>query len=62
MSLPPEESEAEADVELTPEEIEGLRAALGEIDRGETFALEDVMDELREELAALEQVRNRRAG
>ena len=58
MSTPSDEPK----LELTPEEIESLRVGLAEIDRGETFAFEDVMGELREELAALEQVRARRAG
>jgi len=61
MSLSPEEPE-ESDIELTPEEIDGIRVAMREIDRGETVPMEDVMDELREELEALEQVRIRRAG
>jgi len=50
------------DAELTPEEVDGIQLALDEIDRGETFALENVMDELREELQALEQIHIRRTG
>jgi len=47
--------------ELTPEQAEGLRAALGEAERGEIVSLDEVADDLVAEFGALEQVR-RRAG
>ncbi|WP_394826591.1 hypothetical protein [Pendulispora albinea] len=58
MSSPPDESNDE--LEPTPEEVDGIRLALEEIDRGEALPLENVMAELREELQALEEVRVRR--
>lgn len=57
MSSPPNEP----DHELTPEEIEGIRLAMEEADRGEGIPLEQVHEQLMAELEALERVR-RRAG
>ncbi len=50
------------DPELTEEEAEGIRLAMEEADRGELHDFEEVMDELAEELDALERVHLRRAG
>ncbi|WP_394822655.1 hypothetical protein [Pendulispora albinea] len=50
------------DPELTEEEAEGIRRAMGQAERGEVYDLEEIMGELAEELDALEHVRARRAG
>ena len=49
------------DLQLTAEEAEGVRLAMEQADRGQLFDLEEVMDEIGEELGALEQIQTRRA-